>query len=285
MYKQNKPRIVRIGDVRIGRGQPLVLVAGPCVIESRKACMATAERLVEFAAADGAPLIFKASYDKANRSSHKSFRGLGIERGLDVLSEVKEKFGVPVLTDVHNVGDVARVARVADVLQVPAFLCRQTDLLAAMGRSGKAVNVKKGQFLAPWDMRNAVAKLESTGNRRIILTERGTSFGYNNLVADMRSLPILRGLGCPVIFDATHSVQLPGGQGDRSGGESRWIPFLARAAVAAGCDGIFAETHACPGKARCDADNLIPIPELKKLWRVLVEIDKLVGRRNDSFLL
>jgi len=269
-------RSVKIGDFRIGRGQPLALIAGPCVIEDRAGCLALADRLAGLADREEIPFIFKASYDKANRSSHESFRGLGIARGLEILAEVKQRCGVPVLTDVHSEAEVAVAAGVADVLQIPAFLCRQTDLLVSAAESGRAVNVKKGQFLAPWDVNNIIAKLESAGNRRILITERGACFGYNNLVADMRSLAVLRESGYPVVFDATHSVQRPGGAGDRSGGDARWAPVLARAAVAAGCDAVFVETHLNPAEALSDRDNALPFAGLGRLWRKLREIDEIV---------
>jgi 2-dehydro-3-deoxyphosphooctonate aldolase (KDO 8-P synthase) len=222
-------------------------------------------------------LVFKASFDKANRSSLSSFRGPGLEAGLTVLREVRRRFGLPILTDIHEPSQAAPVAEVADVLQIPAFLCRQTDLVLAAAATGRAVNVKKGQFLAPEDMRHVVAKIESAGNRRILLTERGASFGYHNLVADMRSLPIMREIGYPVVFDATHSVQRPGGAGDHSGGDGRWAPVLARAAVAAGCDGIFLETHVDPSRARSDRENAIPFRALEGLWRTLGRIHEAVA--------
>jgi len=271
-----RPRAVRVGGVALGGGHPLALIAGPCVIESRAACIDLARRLSRLAAQERIPFIFKASYDKANRSSHTSYRGPGLEEGLEILAEIKARFGVPVLTDVHSVAEVGPAAAVADALQIPAFLCRQTDLVVAAGETGRAVNIKKGQFLAPWDMKNVVAKIESTGNRGIILTERGVSFGYNNLVADMRSLPAMRELGYPVVFDATHSVQRPGGAGDRSGGDGRWAPCLARAAVAAGCDGVFLETHVDPRRALSDKDNAVPFRALRPLWRTLRAIDEIV---------
>ena len=273
-----RTRTVTVGGVRIGTGHPLVLIAGPCVIESREGCMDLARRLKDFAGREGVPLIFKASYDKANRSSVRSYRGPGLEEGLRILREGKAALGLPILTDVHAVEDVGPASETADILQVPAFLCRQTDLLIEAGRSGRPVNVKKGQFLAPGDMRNVVDKIRSTGNEDIVITERGTSFGYHNLVVDMRSLPLMREMGYPVVFDATHSVQLPGGAGDRSGGEGRWAPPLARAAVAAGCDGIFAETHVCPEQALCDRDNALPLAELSDLWRTLRRLDEIAGR-------
>ncbi|MCF7838826.1 MAG: 3-deoxy-8-phosphooctulonate synthase [Candidatus Marinimicrobia bacterium] len=261
-----KMRTIRCGPVTFGPGQPLVLIAGPCVIESRAACLRLAQRLAEWSQASGVPLVFKASYDKANRTSLRSFRGPGLERGLEILAEIKAKTGLPILTDVHGPEQVAAVAAVADILQVPAFLCRQTDLLVAAGASGRIVNIKKGQFLAPGDMRAVVGKVESTGNRRILLTERGASFGYNNLVADFRSLLIMSALGYPVIFDATHAVQHPGGAGDRSGGDGCWAPALARAAVATGCQGLFIETHPQPARALSDGPNSIPWRALPALW-------------------
>jgi 2-dehydro-3-deoxyphosphooctonate aldolase (KDO 8-P synthase) len=270
-------RIVTVGGVRFGRGQPLALIAGPCVIESRAACLALARRLAGWAERDAVPLVFKASYDKANRSSHASFRGPGLRAGLAVLREVKERFGLPVLTDVHAVEEVEPVAGVADVLQIPAFLCRQTDLVVAAARSGRVVNVKKGQFLAPWDMATVVAKVESVGCRRLLLTERGVSFGYNNLVADMRSLLVMRAMGYPVVFDATHSVQRPGGAGDRSSGDGQWAPALARAAVATGCDAVFVETYADPRRALSDRDNALPLRDLPRLWETLKGIHERVG--------
>jgi 2-dehydro-3-deoxyphosphooctonate aldolase (KDO 8-P synthase) len=270
-------RIVTVGGVRFGRGQPLALIAGPCVIESRVACLALARRLAGWAERDAVPLVFKASYDKANRSSHASFRGPGLRAGLAVLREVKERFGLPVLTDVHAVEEVEPVAGVADVLQIPAFLCRQTDLVVAAARSGRVVNVKKGQFLAPWDMATVVAKVESVGCRRLLLTERGVSFGYNNLVADMRSLLVMRAMGYPVVFDATHSVQRPGGAGDRSSGDGQWAPALARAAVATGCDAVFVETYADPRRALSDRDNALPLRDLPRLWETLKGIHERVG--------
>ncbi len=277
-----KTRKVKIGSVEVGGGRPLALFAGPCVIESREGCLDIAGKLARLARENDIPFVFKASYDKANRSSITSFRGVGLARGLEILSEVKERFGVPVMTDVHGVDEVEEVARVADMLQCPAFLSRQTDLLAALGRSGRPVNVKKGQFLAPDDMKNVIAKIESTGNLRILLTERGVSFGYHNLVADMRSLQLMRELGYPVVFDASHSVQLPGGAGNRSGGASRLIPCLARAGVAAGCDAVFIETHPDPAKALSDSDSMLPLASIKKLWKTLAEIDKIVRKEKDA---
>jgi 2-dehydro-3-deoxyphosphooctonate aldolase (KDO 8-P synthase) len=269
-------KTLKIGEVRLGRKHPLVLIAGPCVIENRQACLQIASRLSRLARRENIPFIFKASYDKANRTSHLSFRGPGLARGLEILAEVKARYGCPVLTDVHSESEVPAVSRIVDVLQIPAFLCRQTDLLIAAGESGLPVNIKKGQFLAPWDMRHVTAKVESTGNRKIIVTDRGTSFGYNNLVADMRSLLVLRDAGYPVVFDATHSVQRPGGAGDRSGGDGAWAPALARAAVAVGCDAIFVETHVNPREAPSDGDNMLPLSALGAVWKVLRRIDESV---------
>lgn len=268
---------IHVGGVKLGGGHPLALIAGPCVIESRAMVLDLARRLKALARRERIPLIFKASYDKANRSSHEAFRGPGLSRGLEILAEVKEATGLPILVDVHSEAEVPLAARVADVLQVPAFLCRQTDLVLACGESGRVVNIKKGQFLAPGDVQNILAKVESTGNRRIVITERGASFGYNNLVADMRSLPILRSFGYPVIFDATHSVQRPGGGGTYTAGDGHLVPVLARAAVAAGCDGVFMETHVNPARALSDKDNALPFAQLGALWRVLRRIDAVVS--------
>ncbi|MFH0953946.1 MAG: 3-deoxy-8-phosphooctulonate synthase [Verrucomicrobiota bacterium] len=269
-------RVIQVGKVKIGGKSPLVLIAGPCVIEGRAACLELAGRLVGLARQAKIPLIFKASYDKANRTSLRSYRGPGLSKGLEILAEVKSRYGVPILTDVHSEAEVPLAAQVADALQLPAFLCRQTDLVLALGESGRVVNIKKGQFLAPGDVRHVVAKVESTGNRRILITERGSAFGYHNLVVDMRSLPILRELGYPVIFDATHSVQAPGGAGDHTGGDARWAPYLARAAVAAGCDGVFVETHLRPEKALSDRENALPFSALRGLWRQLRDIDAVI---------
>ncbi len=272
----SKTKIVDVGGVSVGGKRPLVLIAGPCVIESREGCLEIAGKLARLAKSQKISLIFKASYDKANRSSVRSYRGPGLIRGLEILKEVKERYGVPVLTDIHSVEEAERAAKVVDIIQIPAFLCRQTDLVAAAGRTGIPVNVKKAQFMAPWDMRNVIEKIESTGNHKIILTERGVSFGYNNLVADMRSLLVMREYGYPVIFDATHSVQRPGGAGDRTGGDGCWAPALARAAVATGCDGVFIETHVKPEEALSDKDNTIPFSAVSQLWRTLGKIDDAV---------
>ena len=273
---RTRVNVVTIGSVRIG-GPALALIAGPCVIESERLCLRVAEKLRELTERLRLPFIFKASYDKANRSSGRSFRGPGLKDGLEVLAKVKKRIGVPVLTDVHSVEEVTTAAEVCDVLQVPAFLCRQTDLLVAVAKSGCVANVKKGQFLTPGDMKNVVEKLESAGCRRLLLTERGTTFGYNNLVADMRSLPIMRSFGFPVIFDATHSVQAPGGAGDRSGGDARFAPVLARAAVAAGCDGVFVETHPDPSSALSDGPNMIPLRAMRGVLESLCAIREALG--------
>jgi 2-dehydro-3-deoxyphosphooctonate aldolase (KDO 8-P synthase) len=257
-----------------GKRAPLFVIAGPCVIENEKMALQTAETLGDICSELRLPLIFKASYDKANRTAGDSFRGPGLARGLAVLAKVKHKFGLPILTDVHEVLHCQPVAEVVDVLQIPAFLCRQTDLLQAAARTKRCVNVKKGQFLAPWDMRNVIEKITAAGGRNILLTERGSSFGYNNLVADMRSLAIMREFGWPVVFDATHSVQMPGGGpgGKVTGGDRRMAVVLARAAVAAGCDGIFLETHPNPDRALSDAANQLPLREMKSLLRTLRDI-------------
>lgn len=272
-------RAVRIGKTEIGGGGTLALIAGPCVIESETHARKMAEALSALAGELGMPFIFKSSFDKANRSSGGGFRGPGREAGLRVLEKIRRDFAVPVLSDVHSEEDVRAAAEVLDVLQIPAFLCRQTDFLVAAGKTGKPVNIKKGQFMAPWDMKNAVEKVAATGNADIVLTERGVSFGYNNLVADMRALPIMRGFGVPVVFDATHSVQLPGGQGSRSGGDRAMALVLARAAVAAGVDGVFLEVHDDPDAALCDGPNMIPLAELKGLLETLLAIDEVVRRR------
>jgi 2-dehydro-3-deoxyphosphooctonate aldolase (KDO 8-P synthase) len=269
-------RTISIGRFRIGAGQPLVLIAGPCVIESEAHAIKIAERLTKIAAAAKVPLIFKASYDKANRSSLHSYRGPGMQAGLAVLRKIKDRFGVPLLTDIHDPAQAAEAAEICDVLQVPAMLSRQTDLLLAAGRTGRAVNLKKGQFLSPWDMGNAVEKVRSTGNHQVMVTERGTSFGYNNLVTDMRAFPILAKTGCPVIFDVTHSVQLPGGKGNASGGQPEFIEPLARAGCAAGVDGIFLEVHDKPARALSDGTNALPLDRLPALLSRLSAISKLV---------
>jgi len=269
-------KIVKVGQIQIGGGAPISVIAGPCVIESREAAIRHAAALKDRADRAGVPYIFKSSYDKANRSSVNSFRGPGLEKGLEILAEIKSKMGVPVLTDVHEIDQVAAVQEVADVLQIPAFLCRQTDFVLAVARSGRVVNVKKGQFLAPWDMRNVLDKILSTGNDRVLLTERGASFGYNNLVSDMRSLVVMRELGFPVVFDATHSLQLPGGLGSASGGERKYIPALARAGVAAGVDALFMEVHEDPDQAMSDGPNSLELRDFEGLLRVVKRLDALV---------
>jgi 2-dehydro-3-deoxyphosphooctonate aldolase (KDO 8-P synthase) len=269
-------KLVEIGKFQIGAGRPLAVIAGPCVIESQESALRHAALLKEAADRAGVPYIFKSSYDKANRSSGSSFRGPGLERGLEILAEVKRKVGVPILTDVHESAQVAAVQQVADVLQIPAFLCRQTDFVLAVANSGKVVNVKKGQFLAPWDIANVVDKILSTGNDRVLLTERGVSFGYNNLVSDMRSLVWMRDLGHPVVFDATHSLQLPGGLGHASGGERKYIPALARAAVAVGVDALFMEVHEHPDQALSDGPNSLRLNDFEKLIRAVKQIDEMV---------
>jgi 2-dehydro-3-deoxyphosphooctonate aldolase (KDO 8-P synthase) len=266
-------RAVSIGkDLLCGEGQRLLWILGPCVIESRELTLQIAGRLHVLGEQLRLPVIFKASFDKANRSSGKSFRGLGMEEGLRILEAVKNETGLPVTTDVHECCQVEAVAQVCDVLQIPAFLARQTDLLQAAGRTGRVVNVKKGQFMAPWDMRNVVTKMEEVGNPRVLLTERGVCFGYNNLVSDMRSIPLMQDLGRPVIFDATHSVQMPGGRGDSTGGDRRMVPYLARAAVACGCDGLFLETHPRPDESPSDGPNMIALDDLPNLIRSCLRI-------------
>ncbi|OHC67266.1 MAG: 3-deoxy-8-phosphooctulonate synthase [Rhodocyclales bacterium RIFCSPLOWO2_02_FULL_63_24] len=273
---------MKLCGFEVGLDRTLFLIAGPCVIESRQMALDTAGTLKEICASLGVPFIYKSSYDKANRSSGKSFRGLGMEQGLDILAEVKQQIGVPVLTDVHAEHEVAAVAAVVDVLQTPAFLCRQTDFIQACAASGKPVNIKKGQFMAPGDMQQVVLKAReaNAGADNIMVCERGASFGYNNLVSDMRSLAIMRETGCPVVFDATHSVQLPGGQGDRSGGQREFVPLLARAAVAVGVSGLFMETHPDPAKALSDGPNAWPLGEMAALLEQLMELDALVKRKG-----
>jgi len=256
---------VAIGDILCGSDQPLMWIAGPCVIETHELTLRIAERLKTMAEDLGVPLIFKASFDKANRTSGTSFRGPGLEKGMRTLEEVRRQTGLPVTTDIHEQSQVTAVAQVCDLLQIPAFLARQTDLVQAAGRTGKPVNVKKGQFMAPWDMKHVVNKMAEVGNRQLLLTERGATFGYGNLVSDMRSIPWMQDLGCPVIFDATHSVQKPAGRGDRSDGDRRMVAYLARAAVACGCDGVFVETHPLPDEALSDGPNMIALDDLPAL--------------------
>lgn len=275
-------RTIRLRDWSLGGGHPLFLIAGPCVIESRSHCLDLAGRLGEITARLEIPFIFKASYDKANRTSVRSFRGPGIDEGLEILENVRRQIGAPVLSDVHSPTEADQAGRVLDVLQVPAFLCRQTDLLLAAARTGRIVNVKKGQFLAPWDAENILEKIASAGNRQILLTERGTSFGYNNLVVDFKSLPVMRGFGFPVVFDATHSVQLPGGGGIQSSGQAEFIEPLARAAVAVGVDGLFCEVHENPEAALSDGANALRLDRLESMLNQLKEIDSLVKSRFSS---
>ena len=256
---------VRVGEIRIGKGNPLVLIAGPCVIENEEITFTTAQKLKEVCDRLGISLIFKSSFDKANRTSGFSFRGPGIDQGLKILSEVKKKFSVPVISDIHAVNEVRPASEVLDALQIPAFLCRQTDLILSSSRTGKPVNVKKGQFLAPWDVKHIIEKFTSTGNQNLLLTERGTSFGYNNLIVDFRGFSVIRSFGYPMLFDVTHSLQLPGGDGSFSGGQREYAPSLARAAVATGVDGLFIEVHPEPMKALSDASTMIPLNEIEGL--------------------
>ena len=273
---------IDLGGFQGGGAHPHFLIAGPCVIESEELILDTAFAIADIAKRVGFPFIFKSSYDKANRSSIHSFRGLGMEKGLAVLQKVKEKVQVSVLTDVHSVDEAAAAGQVADVLQIPAFLCRQTDLLIAAARTGRVVNVKKGQFLSPWDMKNVVHKLVESGTQKILLTERGASFGYNNLVVDMRSFPVMRSLGYPVVFDATHSVQLPGGAGTQSAGQREFIAPLARAAAAAGCDGFFMEVHPDPDSALSDGPNMVPLNKLHELLQQLLVICHAAGKGEEN---
>jgi 2-dehydro-3-deoxyphosphooctonate aldolase (KDO 8-P synthase) len=272
-------RCMKLCGFDVGLEHPLFLIAGPCVVESREMAMDTAGQLKEICASVGVPFIYKSSYDKANRSSGKSFRGLGMDKGLQILAEVKRQIGVPVLTDVHAIEEIDAVASVVDVIQTPAFLCRQTDFIQAAAAAGKPVNIKKGQFLAPGDMKNVVDKAKAaSGQDNIMVCERGASFGYNNLISDMRSLAIMRETGCPVVFDATHSVQLPGGQGTASGGQREFVPVLARAAVASGVAGVFMETHPQPEKALSDGPNAWPLQRMRELLTTLKALDALVKR-------
>ncbi len=267
-----------IGQIRIGGNSPVALIAGPCVIESEEATLETASRLKKISSDLGISFIFKSSYDKANRSSVKSYRGPGLTEGLRILARVGRELHVPLLSDIHRFEEIEPAAEVLDVLQIPAFLCRQTDFLMSVAKTGRVVNIKKGQFLAPWDIKNAAEKVAAAGNDRILITERGVSFGYNNLVADMRSLPIIRDLGYPVVFDATHSVQLPGAGGTASSGDRKFVPHLTRAAAAVGIDALFMEVHACPDKALCDGANMISLDDLPALLKQVQEIDRIVKR-------
>jgi 2-dehydro-3-deoxyphosphooctonate aldolase (KDO 8-P synthase) len=269
-------RTVLVKGITIGGNNPFVLIAGPCVIESEGSTLEAAARLKEITAALGIPFIFKSSFDKANRSSARSFRGPGLKEGLRILRRAGSELGLPLLSDVHRFEEIGPAAEVLDILQIPAFLCRQTDFVMEVAKTGRVVNIKKGQFLAPWDIKNAAEKAESTGNKNVIITERGVSFGYNNLVADMRSLPIIRDLGYPVVFDATHSVQLPGAGGTASSGDRKFVPHLTRAAAAVGIDALFMEVHACPDKALCDGPNMLSLDELPALLKQVQEIDRIV---------
>ena len=268
-------------DVKFGAGHPFVLLSGPCVIESEEHVINMAKKIKKITDELGIPYVFKSSYDKANRSSIDSYRGPGLERGLEILQRVKDEVGVPVLTDVHTQEQAKIAGEVVDMMQIPAFLSRQTDLVTAVGETGCVVNVKKGQFLAPWDIDQVVEKLESTGNERILLTERGASFGYNNLVVDMRSLPRMRETGYPAVFDATHSVQLPGGAGDSSAGEREYVPYLTRAAVGAGVDALFMEVHDCPDDALCDGPNMVRVEDLKGILKQAQQIDEIVKNSEE----
>lgn len=272
-------RVVTVGEVTFAAARPLVLIAGPCAIESRESALRHAKRLRDIARAQGIPYVFKSSFDKANRTARTGFRGPGLREGLAILGEVRREIGVPVLTDVHEVAQVAAVAEIVDVLQTPAFLCRQTDFITAVAAAGKPVNLKKGQFLSPWEMEHVIAKATAGGNHQILVTERGVSFGYNNLVADMRALAVLRGFGYPVVFDATHSAQLPGGAGGASGGQREFVPTLARAAVAAGVAGIFMEVHEDPDRALSDGPNSLRLADLPVLLETLVALDWVVKER------
>jgi len=274
--------VIRVGSIEIGNQLPFTLIAGPCQLESRDHALMMAAKLKTITEKLGIGLIYKTSFDKANRTSLAGKRGIGLAGALPIFAEIKDEFGLPVLTDVHEIQQCAELAPVIDVLQIPAFLSRQTDLLVAAARTGRVVNVKKGQFLAPWDMKNVVTKITESGNANVILTERGASFGYNTLVSDMRALPIMAETGCPVVFDATHSVQQPGGQGTSSGGERRFVPVLARAAVAVGVAGVFIETHEDPDRAPSDGPNMIPIADMEDLLRRLMEIDRLAKERSGT---
>ena len=270
--------VVRLNSVTFGDGKSFPLIAGPCVVESESSALRHAEKISKIARSLKVPYVFKASYDKANRTSSKSFRGLGLKEGLRILAKVKKTFRVPILSDVHREDELGPASEVIDILQIPAFLCRQTDFVIAVGKTGRVVNVKKGQFLAPWDIEHAIEKIKSTGNTKILVTERGASFGYNNLVSDFRSIPIMQKFGFPVIFDATHSVQMPGGKGSSSGGAPEFIPTLARCAAAAGADGIFMEVHENPKEALSDGANSLALENLKALLRSLQEIHQVVRK-------
>jgi len=265
---------VRLGEIKIGPKNPLVLIAGPCVIESERVCLETAKKIKEITARLDIPFIFKSSFDKANRLSVDSYRGPGIKKGLEILKKVKREIKVPILSDIHCQKEINEAAEVLDIIQIPAFLCRQTDIVVAAAKTGKVINIKKGQFLAPWDILPIIRKIESAANKRILLTERGVCFGYNNLVSDLRGLKIMRDFGYPVIYDATHSIQLPGGRGDASGGQREFVAGLSRAAVAFGCDGLFLEVHPDPDRALCDGPNMISLKELENLLQQIKKIEK-----------
>ncbi len=269
-------REIQLKNVKIGGNNPFVLIAGPCVIESEDSTLEAASRLKRITAGLDIPFIFKSSFDKANRSSVKSFRGPGLQEGLRILARVKKELDIPLLSDVHRFEEIGPAAEVLDIIQIPAFLCRQTDFVIDVAKTGRVVNIKKGQFLAPWDIKNAAEKATSTGNQNVLITERGVSFGYNNLVADMRALPIIRGFGFPVVFDATHSVQLPGAGGSASSGDRKFVPHLTRAAAAVGIDALFMEVHACPEKALCDGPNMMGLGELPALLKQVKEIDRII---------
>ena len=271
-------RAISVNNIKIGAGNPLVLIAGPCVIESESHCLTTASEIKRIASKAGVPFIFKSSFDKANRMSLDSYRGPGLKNGIEILAKVKKKIGVPILSDIHCKVDLEQAADVLDIIQIPAFLCRQTDIVVAAAKTGKVINIKKGQFLAPWDMLPIIKKIESTGNKKIIITERGASFGYNNLVTDFRSLAIMRDFGYPVVYDATHSVQLPGGKGNSSGGQRQFVAGLSRAAVAFGCDALFLEVHPNPDKAPCDGPNMISLKDLEKLLNQVKKIDGVLSK-------
>ena len=267
-------RQIKVKNITLGDKKPLVLIAGPCVIESERHCLDTAKRIKDIAVKLGIPFIFKSSFDKANRLSIDSYRGPGLKKGLEILNKVKQQLKIPILSDIHCQRDIAEASSVLDVIQIPAFLCRQTDIVVAAAKTGRVVNIKKGQFLAPWDIRPIIKKIESVGNKSILITERGFCFGYNNLVTDFRSLKIIREFGYPVIYDATHSVQIPGGRGKCSGGQREFVEGLSRAAVAFGCDGLFLEVHPNPDKAPCDGPNMINLKSLEKLLRQIKKIEK-----------
>ncbi|MBI5124145.1 MAG: 3-deoxy-8-phosphooctulonate synthase [Candidatus Omnitrophica bacterium] len=271
-----RQKTIKIGNIKLGGENPLVLIAGPCVIESEASAIRHARLLKDITGSLGMPFIYKSSYDKANRTSINSYRGPGLKKGLKILKKIKDKFGVPVLSDIHCREEVKEAARVLDVIQIPAFLSRQTDLVLTCARTGKVVNIKKGQFLAPWDIRHIIKKVESAGNRNILLTERGVSFGYNNLVSDFRSILIMKEFGYPVIYDATHSVQTPAGEGERSGGERKYIPYLAMAAVTCGVDGLFIETHEDPERALSDGPNMVRIGDLERILSKIIRIERVV---------